>query len=157
MNINLGGVQETLLVPLWSRAKLSKDGNSILVDSKAIDIVEKIQYDFCKIDKYFPYFLHIMNLTRTKMLDNTIKEFLTNHPKATIVNLGAGLDTTFYRVDNGLLNWYDIDLPDVIEIRKKLIPETDRLNYIEDSIFEMQWVKNIAKTKGKDMGSSLEI
>ena len=42
------------------------------------------------------------------------------------------------RVDNGLLNWYDIDLPDVIEIRKKIIPETDRAHYIE-SIFDMKW------------------
>ena len=59
-----------------------------------------------------------MNLVRAKMLENSINEYLINHPKATIVSLGAGLDTTFSRVDNGLLIWYDIDLPDVIEIRK---------------------------------------
>jgi O-methyltransferase involved in polyketide biosynthesis len=147
MNIDLSGVQETLLIPLWSRAKLSKENNSILVDLKAIDIVEKIQYDFSKIDKYFPYFLHVSNLVRAKMLDNIINEYLVNHPKATIVNLGAGLDTTFYRIDNGLLNWYDIDLPDVMEIRKKLIPATDRSHYIEESIFDMQWVKHINKIK----------
>ncbi len=147
MNINLGGIQETLLIPLWSRAKFSKENNPILVDSRAVDIVKKIPYNFSKIDKNFPYFLHFQNLARTKMLDTTIKEFLSNHPKATIVNLGAGLDTTFYRVDNRLLNWYDIDLPDVIEIRNKLIPGADRLHYIEGSIFEMKWVKNIANAK----------
>jgi O-methyltransferase involved in polyketide biosynthesis len=147
MKIHLEGVQQTLLIPLWSRAKLSKENNSILVDLKAIDIVESIQYDFSKIDKIFPYFLHLMNLARTKILDNTTKEFLINHPKATIVNLGAGLDTTFYRVDNGLLNWYDIDLPDVMEIRKKLIPEAERSHCIEGSMFEMQWIKDIHHIK----------
>ncbi|MFW9942482.1 MAG: class I SAM-dependent methyltransferase [Candidatus Thorarchaeota archaeon] len=147
MKINLDSIQQTLLIPLWSRAKLNQEDNPILVDLKASDIIKKIQYDFSKIDIYFPYFLHVMNLVRTKMFDSFIKEFLINHPKATIINLGAGLDTTFYRIDNGLLNWYDIDLPEVIKIRKKLIPETERVNYIEDSIFEMQWVKNITNTK----------
>ena len=66
MKINLEGVQQTLLIPLWSRAKLSREHNTILVDLKAIDLVEKIQYDFTKIDKYFPYFLHIMNLEKSK-------------------------------------------------------------------------------------------
>jgi O-methyltransferase involved in polyketide biosynthesis len=147
MKINLENVPETLLIPLWGRAKLTKEGNSILVDSEAINIIERIQYDFSKIDKYFPYFLHIMNLVRAKMLENSIIEYLTNHPKATIINLGAGLDTTFSRVDNGLLRWYDIDFPDVIEIRKKLIPETERSIYIEDSIFEMKWIRYINKNR----------
>ena len=147
MNINLSGVQETLLIPLWSRAKFAKENNSILIDPIAVDIVKQIQYDFNKIDKYFPYFLHLQNLVRTKMLDNTIREFLINHPNATIINLGAGLDTTFFRIDNGLLNWYDIDLPEVIEIRNKLIPRSGRLNYVKGSIFEMKWVKDIASTK----------
>jgi O-methyltransferase involved in polyketide biosynthesis len=147
MEINLEGVQQTLLLPLYSRAKLSEENNSILVDLKAIDIVKKIQYDFSKMDKYYPYFIQMLNLVRAKMFDNSINEYLKNYPKATIINLGAGLDTTFYRMDNKQLTWYDIDLPDVIEIRRKLIPETDRSHIIEGSIFELQWVKYINKIK----------
>ncbi len=147
MKINLDGIQETLLLPLWSRAKLSREKNSILIDLKAIDIVDKIQYDFSKIEKYYPESLHIMHLVRAKMLENTVNEFLINHPKAAIINLGAGLDTTFYRVDNGQLNWYDIDLPDVIEIRKKLIPETKNSHCIEGSIFDLRWIKYIDNVK----------
>ena len=147
MKINLSGIQQTLLIPLWSRAKLTKEGNSILIDSTSVDLVNKIEFDFSKIDKYFPYVLHIQNLVRAKMFDNIILDFLKNHPQATIVNLGAGLDTTFYCVDNGLLNWYDIDLPEVIEIRRKLISETDRSHYIDESIFDMQWLNRINKNK----------
>ncbi|HYA88450.1 MAG TPA: hypothetical protein VEI57_15450, partial [Nitrospirota bacterium] len=62
MNINLSGVQETLLIPLWSRAKFAKENNSILIDPIAVDTVKQIQYDFNKIDRYFPYFLHLQNL-----------------------------------------------------------------------------------------------
>ncbi len=147
MKINLSGMQETLLLPLWSRINFGKDNNSILIDPMAAEIVKKIKYDFNKIDKHFPYFLQLQNAVRTKMLDNTIEEFLKDNPKATVVNLGAGLDTTFYRLDNGQLNWYNIDLPDVIEIRNKLMPATDRQNNIAGSIFEMNWVKAITRVK----------
>jgi len=148
MKIKLNGIQETLLIPLWSRSKLSKQHGQILVDSMATDIIDKIQYDFSKIDSKIPDYIHIMNFVRAKMFDNTINEFLISHPEAVIVNLGAGLDTTFYRVDNGLLKWYDIDLPDVIDLRKKLIPDTERSYCIKESIFDMQWIKYLNNIRG---------
>lgn len=144
MKIDLEGIQQTLLMPLWGRAKLSKEKNAFFVDLKAIDIIEKINYDFTKIDKNIPYIGHIVTIVRAKMIDNTINEFLLKHSKATIINLGAGLDTTFYRIDNKLLYWYDIDLPEVINLRKSIIPETERSHYIAESIFDMQWTKYIS-------------
>ena len=63
-----------------------------------------------------------------------------------MVNLGAGLDTAFYRVDNGLIEWYDLDLPNVIALRKQLLPETDRMRYIAKSLFDMSWWTDIDHT-----------
>ncbi|WXG41749.1 MAG: class I SAM-dependent methyltransferase [Candidatus Freyarchaeum deiterrae] len=143
MKICLDSVQETLLLPLWSRAKLSREGNSILNDPMAVEIVENLDYDFERLDKNLPPYGNLMNLVRAKMFDDTIKNFILGHPKAVVVNLGCGLDTTFYRVDNGLIHWYDVDLPDVIEIRKQLIPETNRSLCIAQSIFDMEWVKEV--------------
>lgn len=145
MKINLSGIQETLLMPLWSRAKLSNKYKNILYDAKAIEILDKIQYDFSKIDKYSSNLIDFMNFSRAKMIDSTINNFLKKHPKATVINLGAGLDTTFYRIDNGQLEWYDIDLPDVIDIRKKVIPETSRTRYLAGSIFDMKWTALVNK------------
>jgi len=136
--INRDGVQKTLLVPLWSRAKFSRQGRSILVDSKAIELVESLQFDFGPINRNLPEMIQLMNVVRARMFDDSIRSYLTARPKATIVNLGAGLDTTFSRVDNGTLRWYDIDLPDVVELRRRLIPETDRSHCIAGSIFEMK-------------------
>lgn len=143
MRIDLTGVQQTLLIPLWSRAKLSREGNSILNDPKAIEIVENLQYDFETLDKNLTYFNLLMNVVRAKMFDDSIKTFMSKHTEAVVVNLGCGLDTTFFRVDNGSVNWYDIDLPDVIEIRKSLIPETHHSHCIAQSIFDMKWTEEI--------------
>jgi len=143
MDIHLEGVQKTLLLPLYGRAKLSKENNPLLSDNRAVEIVDKLNYDFNEINKNTPYVAHIYALLRAKIIDDSIVKHLRRHPKATIINLGAGLDTTFYRVDNNLISWYDIDLPQVIELRNRLIPETSRSKCIKASIFDMDWVNSI--------------
>jgi O-methyltransferase involved in polyketide biosynthesis len=136
MTLNLSGVHKTLLLPLWSRAKLTLEGNSILLDPKAVEIVKGMQYDFDLIDRYLPFTSHAMNLGRARMFDYAIIRFLTDYPRASVANLGAGLDTTFSRVDNGSLTWYDIDLPDVIQLRKQLIPDTERSRCVSSPLGE---------------------
>jgi O-methyltransferase involved in polyketide biosynthesis len=145
MDVNLSSVQQTLLLPLWSRAKLTKENSPFLKDLIALEIADKIHYDFSRIDKYVPYVNHLMNVIRAKIFDETVRQYLIKYPKASVVNLGAGLDTSFFRIDNGLLNWYDIDLPDVMEIRKYFIPETERSHIISESIFETKWYTYIPK------------
>mgnify|MGYP005846454589 CR=1 FL=1 len=148
MKINLKNVQRTLLLPLWGRAKLTKTGNPILSDPKAVEIVDQIiEYDFESVEKIFTEFFNVGWITRAKMFDETIKTFLSKHPRATIINLGAGLDTTFFRVDNGLLHWYDLDLPEVIEIRTKIIPERDRSKCIAKSLFDPGWIEEISTNR----------
>jgi len=63
---------------------------------------------------------------RARQFDEKVKAYIAEHPRASIVNLGAGLDTTFHRVDNELIHWYDLDLPAVIVVRRQLLPEPDR-------------------------------
>jgi O-methyltransferase involved in polyketide biosynthesis len=149
MKIDLRDVQKTLLLPLWGRAKLSKMGNPVLNDPKAVEIVDQMtECDFAGIQKIFTDFFNVGWITRARMFDDTIKAFLSEHPEAVIVNLGAGLDTTFFRVDNGRLRWYDLDLPDVIEIRKKLIPESSRSKCIAKSLFDPSWTEEIQASGG---------
>jgi O-methyltransferase involved in polyketide biosynthesis len=62
------------------------------------------------------------------------------------MNLGAGLDTAFYRVDNGSIEWYDLDLPKVIALRKQLLPETDRVKCIAKSLFDTSWCADMEHT-----------
>ena len=138
--IRLDGVSETLLGPLRDRAKLSKEHSSLFYDSKAIELVEKIDYDCNKS-------IYGLNVLRAKQFDDKIKAYIKSHPYASIVNIGAGLDTTFYRVDNGLIHWYDLDLPAVIDIRRQLLPEPDRVMYIAQSLFDPGWCKDVKHTE----------
>jgi O-methyltransferase involved in polyketide biosynthesis len=145
IKINLSNVEETLLIPLWARAKMSREYSSLLNDSKAIEIIEHIDYDFSTIGKN-PFESNLFLAARTKQFDDKIKVYIKKYPRASIINIGAGLDTTFYRVDNGLIHWYDLDLPAVIDIRRQLLPEPDRIKYLAKSLFDPSWYSDINNT-----------
>lgn len=77
-------------------------------------------------------------IKRNLICDRMVRSFLTRYPEGTIVNIGCGLDTTFERVDNGKLRWYDLDLPDVIELRSKFVAQSERRKFIAASFLEKE-------------------
>jgi O-methyltransferase involved in polyketide biosynthesis len=142
-NITLGKVQQTLLLPLWGRAKESQKTNPLLVDTAAIRLIDRIDYDFSTMEKGLDEISQLGWIFRCINIDRTIEHFLERHPNATVVNIGCGLDTTFERVDNGALRWYDLDLPDVIDLRIKLIPAIERRQHITASVLDTGWFDEI--------------
>jgi len=160
VKVNLSGVSATMLFPLWGRAQVSKEYSSIFYDAKAVELVEKIDYDFSAID--MPFVTIALNIIRkgnllpmfglvalmAKQFDDKIKAFIAQHPRASVVNLGAGLDATFYRVDNGLIHWYDLDLPAAIDVRRQFFPEPERVTYIAQSLLDPSWCKDINTENG---------
>ncbi len=144
LKIELGAVQSTLLFPLWARAKETEKKNPVLVDAYAKDILAKIDYDFLKFETGAIKNHQLVWPIRAYNFDNTVREFLSNNPKALIVNIGAGLDTTSRRIDNGTVLWINIDLPDVVSLRQKLIPDSDREMTVAKSVFDFTWIEDIA-------------
>jgi O-methyltransferase involved in polyketide biosynthesis len=146
VNINLGNVQKTLFLPLWGRAVETKKRKPMLVDETAVRIIDQINYDFSQITQNLDELSRIAWIKRSQVCDRIVKNFLASYPEGTIVNVGCGLDTTFERIDNGKLRWYDLDLEDVIELRKKFIKENERRKFIASSFLERDWLENIAVT-----------
>ena len=142
LTIEPQSVQETMLIPLWGRAQYSHLYPELLDDPRAGEIMGKIDSDFSKVEKGFED-SGLSYLIRARTFDDSIKEYIKKYPEATIINLGAGLDTTFSRVDNGKITWYDLDLPDAIDFRKKLIPETSRSECIAKSAFDVSWFDDL--------------
>lgn len=143
MKQNLESVSETLLVPLWARATETKHSNPIIKDEKAIEMMEEIDYDFSKFDD--EWLNQVVIAIRTEILDNATKAFIDKYPNAIIINLGCGLDTRFFRLNNGKICWYDLDLPEAIDIRKQFFEQTDRYKMIAKSVFDYSWVNEIIR------------
>ena len=147
-------IQSTMAGTLWARAKYSKLYPNVLRDDMAAELLEKVmkfhqgaEEDFAVLEDFIDEFLGVAFIVRARTFDDAIRKYILERPYASIVNLGCGLDTTFYRVDNGQIHWYDLDLPDAIEYRLRLIPETDRSTCIPKSIFNYSWMKDVEFTE----------
>jgi O-methyltransferase involved in polyketide biosynthesis len=143
IKINLGDVQKTLFLPLWGRAAETRKAKPLLVDKTAVKIIDQVDFDFQPMARNLDDLTQIAWIKRSLICDQVIRKFLSRYPRGTIVNIGCGLDTTFDRIDNGTLKWYDLDLPDVIELRSKFIQENDRRKFITGSFLEKGWLEGI--------------
>jgi O-methyltransferase involved in polyketide biosynthesis len=142
--VNLKDVSETLLIPLYIRAKETQRPDAILKDEKAVAMVKQINYDFSRIKLAGHDELGI--ILRVREFDRFVRNFLDRHPESTVVHIGCGLDTRFERVDNGRVEWYDLDLPDVIDLRCKFIRvESERYHLLSCSVFDFSWMEVASK------------
>jgi len=148
ISVELGNVQKTMFLPLWGRSVETKKERPLLRDQTALEIIEKVDYDFAGITRNISEISQVAWIMRSLFVDEVIGNYLVSHPKATVVNIGCGMDTTFDRIDNGLLLWYDLDMPDVIELRKKFIKETSRRKFIPASFLDEGWLKKIKVVDG---------
>ncbi|GAB10898.1 putative methyltransferase [Gordonia araii NBRC 100433] len=141
--INLGSVQETLLVPLYGRAVDARRRRSILSDTRAAEIVDGIDYDFSK----FSVPNTAGSVWRASIFDGFVRDFLAVHPEGTVTDLGCGLSTRFDRLDNGRVTWLDIDLEDVIDLRRRFVDDGDRYRMLVGSLLETDWYEAIDAAK----------
>jgi O-methyltransferase involved in polyketide biosynthesis len=142
-------IQETMLLPLWSRAECTQRFPDLLTDAEAVQIVNQLDYDFSGVASTYGEYGIIASATRAYQLNKILRSFISIHPNATIVNIGAGLDTSLARVDNGIINWYDLDLPEIIAIRQALLGKKERGECIAKSVFDYSWMDGIKYEKEK--------
>jgi len=142
--VDLGAVQKTLFLPLWGRAMETRRKDPMLEDPAAVRVIESVDFDFPTITQNITEISQIAWIMRSIRVDTVIAKVIAEDPRATIVNIGCGLDTTFDRVDNGQLTWYDLDLPDVIVLRRKFFEDSDRRRMIASSFLEESWMDAIA-------------
>lgn len=141
IKVKLNGTAETMLQSFYARAKYSKNKGHKFYDAKAVELVERIDYDFSLAEGD-----STMNdgvIARTLVFDELVKDFISRNSDCTVVNIACGLDTRFYRMDNGKLKWFNLDLPEIIEIRNEIFDESGRVLNIGCSVLDSDWIKNI--------------
>jgi O-methyltransferase involved in polyketide biosynthesis len=137
--ITLGAVPETLLWTLFNRATEASRPDAVLRDPEAVRLLEGIDFPF---EERFghPHWSQAQAL-RALTFDREVVRFLDAHPDSTVISLGEGLETQFWRVDNGRVHWVSVDLPEVIELRERLLPSSPRLTCVSASVLEHSWMK----------------
>jgi O-methyltransferase involved in polyketide biosynthesis len=143
---NLSGVTETLLITLYLRAMESQRQDALIKDEKALALVTQMSYDFARIGQIpLSEANKVVIILRYREFDRYARDFLRRRPEAVVVHIGCGLDSRFERVDNGQVEWYDLDLPDVIELRRKFIgDEGERYHLLGCSALDNAWLNTVS-------------
>ena len=134
-------VAETLLIPLYMRAKESRRVNPILDDKAAERLADSLEYDYSQFDG--AKLSEVGCVVRGWYFDRAVKRFIDTHPRPVVVNVGCGLDTRFQRIGNPRAVFYDLDLPEVMVLRRELIPEQTGNVYIAASLLETDWMDEL--------------
>ena len=141
-SINLKGVPETMLQTLYARAKESKKEDHVIYDEKAIEIAAELDYDFTKADEDATMASGV--IARTIVLDQMVGEFLEKNPGAVVVNIACGLDTRCYRMTGRYKRWYNVDLPETMQVRERFLNENGPIYQIAGSAMDASYAGAIS-------------
>lgn len=143
--VEWGSVEWTNLVTLYLRAYESRSERSILRDRAAAEAVERIDYDFERMaGKVQPKSNQFIVALRAKQIDTWAADFLSRHPDATVLHLGCGLDSRAFRLEvPGGVRWFDVDLPEVIDLRRQLYSAHENYRMIGASVTDPAWLDEV--------------
>ena len=146
--VNVTGVPETMIQTLYARAKESMKPNSTIKDDMAAEIVSQLDYDFSNADKDSAMSSGV--IARTIVLDEMVGKYLAKHPKTVVVNIACGMDTRCYRMKGKYLRWYNVDLPETMEVRERFLTEDGPIYQIAKSAMDASYIDDITY-EGEDV------
>jgi O-methyltransferase involved in polyketide biosynthesis len=146
MEIKVGQIAQTAFLTLQCHAKDATSSHPILSDVESIGILNVLKeitgFSGIHSNRIKKSLVNHIAL-RARQYDWFAKSFIEKYPKAAVVNIGCGMDNRFKRIDNGKILFYDLDFPDIINIKEKIIPPTSRYRQIAQSVFDFEWIKKI--------------
>ena len=157
MLTGIGDVASTSFITLYCHALETLSDNPILSDPKSVEIMTELNKTLSRsentldrtlvsgmLDKKLVVHIAI----RAKKYDDYARDFLKRFPDGVVVNIGCGLDSRFLRIDNGRVVFYDLDLPEIIAIKKAFFKETERYHLIASSVLDFDWMAPVLRHKG---------
>jgi O-methyltransferase involved in polyketide biosynthesis len=141
----LTGVPETALWNLYQRASAARAGH--LDDPRAVEVLARLDYPFERFDVPYRGLAARLHAQRVRTVDAALRRVLVGAPDATVVALGEGFETQFWRVDDGRLHWLTLDLPEVVAVRREVLPEGPRNRVLAGSAADAQWTAQVDRER----------
>ncbi len=145
--VDLTGVPETLLWTLYYRAQEAARPDAVLRDPLAVELVSRIDYPFAQRPGHGASRAQWQGL-RSRTFDDRVREFLARHPGGTVVALGEGLETAFWRLDDGHVRWIGVDLPEAAPLRTAVLPAHERRRQVDADVLDPAWADAVDPSRG---------
>ena len=142
-HIEKNTIQETLVIPLYARALCTRRFPQLFSDPLSVELLERLDYDFSALEQTSGGLMQTFGAMEAAMRQSDlaweVRDYLRDHPRAAVVNLGCGLDQTGRSCDNGQCRLYNIDLPDVMAVREALLPAGEREKNLAADLNDLSW------------------
>ena len=138
------GVEDTLFIPLTARVNISKKFPEYFYDEKALEMESLISGK--QIEKKSSEYSMIASVARYYNLDEMAQSFIDKYDLCNIVNLGVGLETSYYRIDRKNALFFEVDLPEVIELREKYLEVQENEKFVKGDLFKLSWCDELDTT-----------
>jgi len=148
VKVALAGVPETMLLTLWLRASEARRSDAVIADPRAVELVEAIDFPFAERFGTDTGLSGQWQALRSRAFDDAVRRFQAACPGGTVVALGDGLETTFWRTDDGRQRWLSVDLPETAEVRRALLGEDERRRVWAGSALDDGWAAQVADAPG---------
>ena len=153
----ISDIAATSFVTLYCHALETLSDDPVLSDPKSVEITTELNkilslskntLDRILVSGTLDTKLVVHIAIRAKKYDDYARDFLKRFPDGVVVNIGCGLDSRFLRIDNGRVVFYDLDLPEIIAIKKDFFKETERYHLIASSVLDSGWMAPVLRHKG---------
>jgi O-methyltransferase involved in polyketide biosynthesis len=153
----IGDISSTSFITLYCHALETLSDNPVLSDLKSVEVMTELNKTLSRSEDALDQILVSGRLDprlvlhialRAKKYDDYARDFLQKHPGGVIVSIGCGLDSRFLRIDNGRMVFYDLDLPEIIALKKKFFRPTDRYTMIASSVLDHHWMEQVRQHDG---------
>lgn len=141
----LSELSKTLYIPLVGRIHASRQYPSLISDSKVLDLEPSLPPEASALRDGAGEYAMVASIVRSINMDRRIREFLAVHPDAAVVSVGCGLETTYWRCDNGRALWFELDLPEVIDVRRELLGPGERQFLVPGDMFDYSWIDRVKR------------
>jgi O-methyltransferase involved in polyketide biosynthesis len=143
--VELTGVPETALWNLYQRASAARAGH--LDDPRAVEVLARLDYPFERFDSPYGGLAARLHARRVRTVDAALRRVLAGAPDATVVALGEGFETQFWRVDDGRPRWLTLDLPEVVAVRREVLPDGPRNRTLAGSALDTEWTAHVDRER----------
>jgi len=157
MLTGIGDVASTSFITLYCHALETLSDNPVLSDPKSVEITTELNKTLSQSENVLDRILVSGTLDkrlvvhialRAKKYDDYSRDFLKRFPDGVVVNIGCGLDSRFNRIDNGRVVFYDLDLPEIITIKRDFFKENERYHLISSSVLDFDWMEIVRRYDG---------
>jgi O-methyltransferase involved in polyketide biosynthesis len=136
--VDLTGAPETLLIPLWARARENLRPDGLIRDPFAARIVDSLDFDFAAFERH--QVAGVDFCVRARLMDDLVQDALGDRGRS-VVEFGPGLDTRFHRLGEHAGRWVEVDLPEVTALRERFFGEDPRRTTVSRSIIDWTWTE----------------